>query len=79
VVFVLPAEGAKAVSVIRKDDTPCPFCGEIHERGPVGEVGTAFEGIEFKVCPAIPEGFIYNDHEYERGPRGQLLRLGDDD
>lgn len=54
---------------------PCPFCGETHEPGPVGEFGTAFEGIEFKLCPKVPDGFLYNDHPYERGPRGQLLRL----
>lgn len=58
--------------------TPCAFCGDVHEPGPVGEPGSAFAGIEFKVCPKIPEGFIYSDHIYERGPRGQLLGLDTD-
>lgn len=46
---------------------PCPVCGEIHEPGPVGEPGSWIEGLELKVCPNIPEGFIWAD--------GQLVRI----
>lgn len=57
----------------------CRFCGGLHEPGPVGQPNSAFPGIEFKVCPKVPEGHIYNDHEYESGPRGQLLRISSDE
>lgn len=67
------------VQITVQDGRPCPFCGDVHPPGPVGEPFSWLEGVELKVCPKVPEGFIYNDHEYRRGPRGQLLRLGEDD
>lgn len=53
----------------------CIFCGEEHEPGPVGLEGTLFSGIEFKACPNIPSDCIYEDREYETGPRGALHHL----
>jgi hypothetical protein len=50
----------------------CPFCGEEHEPGPVGEPGTLFAGIEIKTCPKLPAESMYEDREYESGPRGAL-------
>lgn len=60
-------------------DRPCPFCGETHPVSAVGIAGGPFAGIEFRACPNIPEGFVYNDHEYESGPRGQMFRIERDD
>jgi hypothetical protein len=54
---------------------PCPFCGETHKPGPVGEPGSMFAGLEFKVCPRVPDGFIYMDAEFAHGPRGWLHRV----
>jgi hypothetical protein len=34
-----------------------------------------FPGLAFKVCPRIPEDFVYVDEAYEKGPRGALLRV----
>jgi hypothetical protein len=53
----------------------CAFCGENHGPGPVGLPGTVFAGIEFKVCPKLPEDHFYEDREYGRGPRGALHRI----
>lgn len=53
----------------------CPFCGAVHPPGPVGIAGGPFAGIEFKVCPEIPDDCIYEDREFETGPRGALHRL----
>lgn len=53
----------------------CHFCNEEHEPGPVGIEGGAFAGVQFKVCPAIPPDLIYEDREFETGPRGALHRL----
>jgi hypothetical protein len=53
----------------------CFFCGGRHVPGPVGEPNGPFAGIVFNVCPAIPEGYIYEDREYKHGPRGLLHRV----
>lgn len=47
----------------------CPFCGEMHK--PIR--GEVFPLIQ--VCPKIPEGHMYADTRYERGPDGQLIRI----
>jgi hypothetical protein len=41
----------------------------------VGQPGSAFAGIEFKVCPKLPPDHIYEDREFESGPRGVLHKL----
>lgn len=53
----------------------CPVCGEEHEDEPVGQPGTWLEGIALKLCPQIPEDCIYEDREYDSGPRGALHKL----
>lgn len=55
----------------------CPFCGDVHEPGPIGVQGGAFAGVQFKVCPAVPPNCFYEDREFENGPRGALHLLGE--
>lgn len=56
----------------------CKFCGEDHGPGPVGIEGGAFAGIEFKVCPKLPPDHIYEDREFDTGPRGALHKIDSD-
>lgn len=53
----------------------CPLCGEAHEPGPEGIASGPFAGIRFQTCPEIPENCVYEDREYEKGPRGALHLL----
>jgi hypothetical protein len=53
----------------------CAVCGRLHEPGTKGRMDGPFPGIEFKACPNIPEGHIYEDREFDSGPRGALHRL----
>jgi hypothetical protein len=69
----VPVEGRAGVN----ERKPCPFCGEVHQPGPVGIPGSAFAGIEILVCPNIPDGHIYMDDQPKVGPRGALFRIGD--
>jgi hypothetical protein len=53
----------------------CPFCGAGHDIASFGMPGGAFDGIKFVPCPKVPSGFVYEDREFDRGPRGALHRL----
>lgn len=67
------------MSSARNEPERCAFCGEQHGPGPVGEPGTAFAGIEFKVCPKLPPDYIYEDREYDAGPPGALHHIKPED
>jgi hypothetical protein len=53
----------------------CPFCGEDHGPQPVGEPEGPFCGLVFPVCPRIPPDHLYEDRQFEIGPRGLLHRI----
>ena len=48
----------------------CLVCGEDH-----GALGTLYAGIEIQACPKLPEDTLYEDREFEHGPRGVLHLL----
>lgn len=53
----------------------CPVCGRLHQPGETGRVDGPFPGVEFKTCPSIPAGYIYEHRKFDVGPPGLLHRI----